>query len=320
MPVTSADVARAAGVSRATVSYVLNDTPGSSISAATKEHVRATAARLGYAPSAAARALRRGRSDLVVCVLPDWTTGPVVDTLLDLLGDTLAARGLFLLVHHHRPTRPVTDLWKAVTPRAVVGLTEFPAADLRALAQAGIDVVGADAEHARLDAELQRDIARLQVGHLVDTGRRRVAVATTTDPRLTTFAEQRTAGVVDACADRGLPVPDVVPLPADRPATDAVRAWAAADVDAVACYNDEVAFAVLAGATSAGVAVPDDLAVIGVDDFPAAGLVTPGLTTIAQPVEAHARHLADSVVAALDGAPGPAWPADPCRVVVRDTT
>ena len=73
--VTSADVARESGVSRTTVSYVLNGTPGTSISDATRQRVLEAAARLGYAPSAAARTLRSGRSDLVLCLLPDWPVG-----------------------------------------------------------------------------------------------------------------------------------------------------------------------------------------------------------------------------------------------------
>src|SRR4051812_43365688 len=75
---TSADVAREAGVSRATVSYVLNDTPHQKIPEATRRRVLEAAARLGYAPSAAARTLRTGRSDVVLGMLPDWPIGPAV--------------------------------------------------------------------------------------------------------------------------------------------------------------------------------------------------------------------------------------------------
>ncbi|WP_277212819.1 LacI family DNA-binding transcriptional regulator [Isoptericola croceus] len=319
--VTSADVARAAGVSRTTVSYVLNDTPGASVSEATREHVRTTAARLGYAPSAAARTLRRGRSDLVVCVLPDWPTGPVVDALLDHLTDVLAERGLFVLVHHHRGSRALADLWRAVTPRAVVGLAPFPAADVRAMRQAGIEVVGTaeSADSSAFDRS-QHDLAVLQVDHLVTRGHRSVAFATTTDDRLRRFGAARFAGVRDTCAARGLPGPPQVPVRADEPATEAVRSWHAQGVTAVAAYNDEVALAVLAGARAAGLIVPDDLAVVGVDDAPAARVAAPALTTVAQPVTPQAEHLATSVLAVLDGHEAPPWPDDPARVVVRAST
>lgn len=80
---TLADVASATGVSTAPVSYVLNDKPGQSIPEHTRERVRAAAAELGYVRSGAARALARGRSDLVLLVVPDVPVGPVLVGLLE---------------------------------------------------------------------------------------------------------------------------------------------------------------------------------------------------------------------------------------------
>src|SRR4051794_28173 len=71
---TAADVARAAGVSRTTVSYVLNDTPHQQIPEATRHRVLEAAERLSYSPSAAARALVRGRSDVILFVFPAEVT------------------------------------------------------------------------------------------------------------------------------------------------------------------------------------------------------------------------------------------------------
>src|SRR5919112_5700888 len=95
--VTATDVAREAGVSQATVSYVLNDTPGQSIPEATRQRVREAVDRLGYTPHAAARALRMGRSDTVLFVLPSWPIGSALSTLIEGLSDGLEAHGLFLL-------------------------------------------------------------------------------------------------------------------------------------------------------------------------------------------------------------------------------
>jgi len=92
--VTSANVAAEAGVSRATVSYVLNDTPGQTIPEATRERVRTAADRLGYSPSSAARTLRRGRSDLVLHILPDLPIGATVGALIEHLSLGLAQHGL----------------------------------------------------------------------------------------------------------------------------------------------------------------------------------------------------------------------------------
>src|SRR3954452_6598558 len=81
--VTATDVAKEAGVSQATVSYVLNDTPGQTIPEATRQRVREAMGRLGYTPHGAARALRLGRSDAVLFVLPDWPLGPALISLVE---------------------------------------------------------------------------------------------------------------------------------------------------------------------------------------------------------------------------------------------
>ena len=326
--VTSADVARESGVSRTTVSYVLNANEGVVISEATRQRVRAAAVRLGYSPSAAARTLRRGKSDLVICVLPNWPIGPVIDTLLDHLARQLAERGLTVLVHHGRGTRPLSDLWRAVTPRAVVGFTTFTPEDEQSMRQAGIQVVGTALEQDPRDPVVhsvsQAGIGRLQVQHLAARGHRAIGYATPTDPRIADFADGRLAGVRLECSDRGFPEPLVAAVDLEvRSAALAVRGWrtAGVPVTAVAAYNDEVALAVLAGLRAEGLRVPADVAVIGVDDIPAARLALPALTTVSQGVDAQARYLASAVLAALDGPTRPpAFPADVLDVVVRDST
>ena len=337
--VTSADVARESGVSRTTVSYVLNGTAGTSISEATRRRVLEAAERLGYAPSAAARTLRSGRSDLVLCVLPDWPVGPVVETMLDHLADELAERELSVLVHHVRGDRPLTHLWRAVTPRTVVGLTPFEPDEVRAMRRAGIQVVGEDVDDgasgpadsaepgghgARAPATSAEDpqpiIGRLQADRLVARGCRRIGYATTADPRVADFAAARLAGVRAACGEHGLAEPVVIPVRVDAASgAEAVAAWTQADVDGVAAYNDEVAFAVLAGARGAGLDVPADLAVIGVDDVPLAALASPPLTTVTQSIEREASYLAACVLAALDGEDAPPRPHDAPALVERDS-
>ena len=322
--VTSADVARESGVSRTTVSYVLNGTEGAKISEATQERVREAARRLGYSPSAAARTLRRGRNDLVLCVLPDWPAGPVIDTLLDGLATALAGRGLSMLVHHNRGSQHLAELWRQVTPVAVVGLTRFGADDVRAMVRAGIKVVGTALDEDTdpgVFAVPQRQIGRLQAAHLADRGHTRLAYAAPADHRLAEFADRRLDGVRRECADRGLPVPLVAPLPLEvDPAATVLRAWHAGGVTAVAAYNDDVAIAVLAGARARGLEVPADLAVIGVDDAPAARLAAPPLSTVWQAADAQATHLAASVFATLEGTVPPARPHDIFHVVPRAST
>jgi DNA-binding LacI/PurR family transcriptional regulator len=321
--VTSADVAREAGVSRATVSYVLNNVPHQKIPEATRQRILDAAARLGYAPSAAARALRSGRSDIVLCLLPDWPIGPAVGDLLQSLSASLAAQGLTLLAHPHaRGDRSVSDLWKAVTPAAVIAFETFDERERVAMRAVGIEVavaLFARSGKGRLDFGIpQQRVGRLQAEHLAATDHRRLGYAAPDDDRVRMFAEPRLDGVRQACADLGLEDPLVLPVPLDPgAAADAVSTWRDAGVSGVCAYNDDVALAVLAGLRSLGLTAPDDLAVVGVDDVPAARLAFPPLTTVTSGQSVIAEHLARSIVAALAGKPAPRRPGSDIVQLVR---
>src|SRR5450755_2432238 len=231
---TSADVAEASGVSRATVSYVLNDVVNQAISTETSRRVREAAGRLGYAPYAPARALRSGRSDVILFLIPEWPIGPAIASLIEHLSTRLADTSLTLVVHAHpRSARPVSDLWKTIAPAAVINHQALSAAEEATARRAGMLVVTPvfQPRGGKTFRPFQRRIGELQVKHLVEAGHRRLAE----EPRVT----------------------------------------------AVCAYNDETGLAVLAGMRTQGVTAPQDLAVIGVDDIPAARLNAPALTTVA---------------------------------------
>jgi DNA-binding LacI/PurR family transcriptional regulator len=325
--VTSADVARLAGVSRATVSYVLNDTPKQTISTGTRTRVLDAAARLGYAPSAAARTLRTGRSDVVLCLLPDWPIGPEAGSTLSNLSTALARQGLTFVVHPgNREDRPIGEIWKAITPAAVIAWTEFSDTEVAAMRAAGVALVVASLrrskhpDHSELEVP-QELIGRRQADHLAASGHTRLGYAYPDDERLRIFAEPRLAGVREACSRRQVrgPATETVALDPGAAAA-AVRRWHAAGVTGVCAYNDEVALAVLSGVRRLGLHTPGDLAVIGVDDIPSACLAAPALTTVTTDQAAVAANLSAAVVAAIAGEPAPVVTAtDLVRVVRRDS-
>jgi DNA-binding LacI/PurR family transcriptional regulator len=325
--VTSADVARRAGVSRATVSYVLNDTPHQTISAGTRGRVLEAAAALGYAPSAAARTLRTGRSDVVLCLLPDWPIGHEVGALLGNLSTALARSGLTFVAHPGGPAdRPAGEIWKALTPAAVLAFADFSDEEMAAMRSAGVALVVAllgRSRRRRRELEVpQQLVGRLQAAHLADTGHTRIGYAYPDDPRVRIFADPRLDGARAGCADAGVPAPVVHTVPLEpAAAAESVTAWRASGVTGVCAYNDEVALAVLAGLRRAGLTAPGDLAVIGVDDIPAARLADPPLTTVTTDQAQVAAHLADTVVAAINGRPEPvAAVADLVHVIRRGST
>jgi len=315
-------------VSRATVSYVLNDTPHQKIPEATRQRVLEAAARLGYAPSAAARALRSGRSDVVLCLLPDWPIGPAVGDLLSHLSGALAGRGLTLLAHPRaRDARPVSDVWKAITPAAVLAFDDFDDGEAAAMRAAGIELTVALFGRSRrrgneLELPEQRT-GRLQTDHLAARGHRRLGYGFPDDERVVAFARPRLAGVRARCAELGLSAPVVRSVPLDPAAAEAaVRAWRAEEpaVTAVCAYNDDVALAVLAGTHRLGLHAPGDLAVIGVDDIPAAALAIPPLSTVALDAARLGEHVAQVVLASLAGTPRPRRPgAAAVRVIARES-
>ncbi|HEU4424475.1 MAG TPA: LacI family DNA-binding transcriptional regulator [Pilimelia sp.] len=326
--VTSADVAREAGLSRATVSYVLNDAPHQKIPEETRQRVLAAAARLGYAPSAAARALRSGRSDVVLCLLPNWPMGPAVGALMSNLSAELARHGMTFVLHPSTAdARPTAEIWKAITPAAVLAFEELSAAEVAAMRAAGVALVVAllgSSKDQRRELEVQQQrVGRLQAEHLVAAGHTRIGYASPDDERLRSFVQPRLEGVRTACVESGLDAPVVRAVPLDTDgAAQAVRAWrAGADaVTGVCAYNDDVALAVLAGLRTVGLAAPADVAVVGVDDIPAARLAAPPLTTVTVDLTAVAAHLAATIVAASAGHPEPPPPgSDIVQITVRES-
>ncbi|MEV0599886.1 LacI family DNA-binding transcriptional regulator [Streptomyces sp. NPDC050315] len=326
--VTSTDVAREAGVSRSTVSIVLNDAPHHSIPESTRRRVQEAASRLGYAPSAAARTLRSGRSDIVLGLLPDWPIGPTNTQMLRELSAAFARHRLTFVVHTHVPdARPLSEVWKAITPAAVLALDEFAADDAEAMRAAGIEATvmlqGPTRNWQRVTVIPAHPVGSMQARHLAGK-HRQLGYAYPDDERLSSFAEPRLQGVRQTCAELGLPAPDVRPVPLDAEgAAEVIRAWRSADVPVtgICAYNDEVALALLAGLRHLGLESPRDLAVVGVDDIPSAALAAPPLTTVRRDVVALADRIARGVVGALAGRPLPGTiEPDVLRLVTRESS
>ncbi|MEU6781262.1 LacI family DNA-binding transcriptional regulator [Nonomuraea angiospora] len=324
--ITSTDVARESGLSRATVSFVLNDTPGQSIPQATRERVLAAAARLGYTPYAPARTLRSGRSDIVLFVLPGWPQGPTMTELVDHAAEVLSQAGLTLVTHVHTgdPDR-LAGLWAALNPAAVFGVRPFTPQETEGMRRAGITAVlpppGSAADDDLAASVWVRGIGRTQAEHLIAKGHTRLAYALPDDPRLAALAQGRAEGAARACAAAGLAPPEVAAVPMDAAAAAAVLAsWRdrPAAPTAVCAYNDEVALALLAGMRELGLSAPGDLAVIGADDILAARFAVPPLTTVSIDSGHLGAGIAQGVLRILDGQPADlALTLDGVRVIER---
>lgn len=322
--VTAADIAQAVGVSRATVGFVLNNTPGQTISESTRTRVREAAARLGYRPNKAAAALAGGRSRIVLLMLPDWPADFSVRSYLEEASRALDDAGYSLVTQTHSAARVARPLWEALNPDVVVGWARFDDEDVASMRAAGITriVPGPDVQVSLDEAPGVGDGARLQVDHLYDLGHRRLAFAAAADPRIADLVRARASAAQEWAGTRGVELRDVRTVgDAACPAAEAVRAWHAAGVTGIVAYNDEVAAALVAAAVRAGIRVPQDLAVIGHDDSPLAALFVPSLSSVRMDAAQAGRFLAEVALREAEGRPLSPLRYEPdMRLVVREST
>lgn len=288
--VTAADVAKEAGVSRATVGFVLNGTKGQTISAATSKKVREAATKLGYTPHSQAQALRSGRSKIVLMILPDWPLEHQMRVHLEQVAQVLDDAGLTLVTHTHRShsERSGQPIWAAINPIAVVGLEPFSPHDVASMRQLNIANIVPNPEQPLIPDEVSDQVFdavfahTLQVEHLIEKGHRQLAFATPSDKRLHALAQQRLGHVVSACERAGLPGPLLLSPEntTEEWSTYNVSNALPQGVTAVIAYNDDVAADVIKSAIVQGLSVPADVSVIGHDDSPLAARFIPSITSI----------------------------------------
>jgi DNA-binding LacI/PurR family transcriptional regulator len=310
--VSSGDVARAAEVSRTTVSFVLNDHPNAAaIPEATRRRVLAAAQKLGYTPSPEARALRSGSSNVVLCLLPDEPIAGPFGVLLRKLSSELSALGLTMLAHQRNPGEDITQALNALTPIAVVAMGVLNEAEVDAADRRGIrvlSVMGNVPNREDLSGLKQAEVGGRQADELLRHGHTSLAYVLPEDRRLDWFGTPRVEGAKHRAEGAGGQM-TVFRLPSNKESS--VRKWVArsvaSGVTGVCAYNDEVAFAVMMAASAEGLSVPEDISVIGVDDTPLSRLTRPALTTISFQLDKEAVRLAGIITKGpvKDVRPGP---------------
>ncbi|XVQ15134.1 LacI family DNA-binding transcriptional regulator [Spirillospora sp. CA-255316] len=321
--VTASDVARSLGISRTTVGYVLNNTPGQTISEATRAKVFAEAERLGYRPHAAAQALARGSSRVVLFLLPDWPVGHTFAGYLDGAESVLAAAGYTMVTGTNRNGGRPRPLLETLGPDMVVPIAPLADDEIAAFRPDGAPQLFRDAELDPEQLPAMRIGSTLQVEHLHELGHTRLAFAAPGDARVARLAAARASAVRERATELGLEVIDERTIPnRDDAVTTVIEDWVTKAVTGVVAYDDDVAAAVVRAAIRADVAVPRQLAVVGHDDSPLARLFLPGLTSVRVDAVGMGRHIAHAVLHSLgaDGEPPPALPDLNATVVRRETT
>lgn len=304
-PVATLDeVARVAGVSRATVSRVVNGSP--KVSADVRRSVEKVIDRLGYVPNRAARSLVTRRSDSIAVVITEPASrlfnDPFFPRLIRGVSTALSARDLQLVL-----LMPDDDVDERRTVRYLTGghvdgviLVSLHGDDPlpRQLAARNIPLVvlarpphGVDVNYVDAD---NRDGARRATAHLLDGGRR--DVATITGPSDMVAGIDRLAGYVDALRDADLQLDETLVANGDFTLAGGEAAMerllaARPHLDAVFCASDLMAVGALAVLQAAGRRVPEDVAIVGYDDAPVALTTRPTLSSIRQPIEEMGREM-----------------------------
>lgn len=279
---TIADVAKEAGVSRATVSRVLNGRD--TVDPVLAGRVRQVSRRLRYHPSAIAQGLARGASHTIGVVVPDLAN-PFFPEVVKALTVAAGKDGFSVVVADsdedpEAELRLIQDVSRRVdglvlcSPRAGTS-------DLRGVVRKGLPTVCTNRPaEPPLTASVLIDSGRgmqAVLEHLTGLGHRRVAYLA--GPPSSSSNADRLGALKQT-------LPGVVVVPTGSKSREGYAATGAAvdaGATAIVCFNDLVAFGALARLRALGIAVPGEVSVVGFDDIPAADFVHPTLTTVRLP-------------------------------------
>lgn len=290
--ITIADVAREAGVSRQTVSRVLNGK--GEIRASTRESVMRVIERLGYSPSGIARSLATNRTLTVGLVVPD-ITNPFFPEIARGVEDVARERGyeMFLCNSVEDPERE-DDVLRALQDKRVDGIIICSSrlSDGRLftrLRQQRAAVLVNRLAPPDLAGTVRVDDAEgtlLAVHHLLAGGR--CVIGFLCGPPTSRSGRERARGFKTALAVAGSGLDGTLMRPCPPNPQGGYEAALALlserpDIDGLVCYNDLVAVGALRACAGLGAVVPDDIAIVGCDDIMVAGLLSPALTTLRVP-------------------------------------
>lgn len=318
------DVAREAGVSPATVSYILNDTPGLSFIPETRQRVLAAAEKLHYVANQAAKTLGSGRAEgivqskLIGVVIPQTENkrkeshimfgNPFYGTFLSAVELEARRAGYQLILSGTNPGQSYIDIAKSRTLDGVIILGAYPSDDEAEYKKYKIPAVLVDCYGSgdsffysvRTDDRLGGYLA---TKYLIEQGHHRIAIVTG-ELKAHGVNSERYQGYLDALCEAGLtPAHDdvfeglvgydhglEVAEELARTRRDITALFASADITAIGLIN---------GLHAAGLRVPEDVSVIGFDDVEYAKMCYPGLTTMRQNIMEKGRQAARLMIEAV---------------------
>ncbi len=314
--VTSLDVAKRAGVSRTTVSFVLNNVTSMQISEETRERVRQAARELHYVPDAAAQALASGRSKTIGLLLarhPHVIASDMFLTqLLEVLVREVNQNGMRMLLQVVEDFEKRESYLELVRSNSIDGILysgpRIEDAALSSLVEHGVPTVLMGtlpgSSYYSVDVD-NRAAARRATAHLAALGHTRVACLTNAGVSYSA-AVDRLQGYKDALEAAGLALnPDFIRFGDFSPESGYFQMKQILDASpppsAVFVASDVVAFGAMQAIRERGMRIPEDIALVGFDDVPVSRYIEPSLTTMQLPVVELARQACAMVVCLVRG-------------------
>lgn len=318
--ISIADIAKVAGVSHTTVSRALRGSP--LISEGTRERIQRLAGEMGYTPNAIAQSLQRRRTSTIGLVVTS-IADPFLSDVVKGVEEVARAAGFSVLLSttHNDPEQEMAVI-ETFHRRRVDGIlvasSRITSEYKKRLDHIRVPTVLINSQDDSQDELLHwvavddRVGAQLAVEHLLQLGHRSIGyIGISSRPRSN---RQRLQGYQSALAAAGIPSRAswvvITPTTEASHEEDVAAGQASlpclldAEVTAVFCYNDMIAIGVLTACQEQGIAVPQELSVIGFDDIRMASYVTPPLTTIHQPKVELGRLATQVMLDLLNNCPG----------------
>jgi len=315
MSPTLEEVARLAGVSRSTVSRVVNDQPN--VRPEVRERVWQVAREVGYQPHAAARSLVTSRTHVIGMVIPEAVTTLFSDPFFSLLlrGATDACNShqyqlmlSLLTANADRQEIYQRILRSGYLDGAIVASASLDDPLISDLLRDRIPFVSVGRHPNKpvhyVDADNVSG-ARMAVEHLIRLGHRRIA--TITGPLDMIAGQERLSGYRQALEARGIPVEEELIVEGDfteASGTAGMQRLLPVSPSAVFVASDTMAIGALRSLRQADRQVPQDIALVGFDDIPIASAIVPALTTVRQPIERMGSMAVEVLLSVLEDSSG----------------
>lgn len=329
------DIAQKAGVSRSTVSRVINNDPN--VHQKTRAHVLSIIASENYSPNLAARSMVTNRTQVIGVVIPHELHTVFIDphyfpSLLKGVATAVHRRDYAMLLYLRQTGEDQEIFFRRIVGNGLMDGLIIASASLSGTLLS--DLVSRKTKFVMVERpdQFQDQVSyvtvdnvassREVVHHLVGTGRKRIGIITGALDNMD--GRERLIGYQQGLAEAGLELDYNLIVEGDfsrRTAYQLTSRLIDQDADAIYACNDIMAQGAYEALHEHGIRVPDDVAVVGFDDLPTATEIKPSLTTVNQPIEQKGEMATELLLDLIEGdKPDPRHVILPTRLVIRDST